>query len=919
MCETWLKSLGDDSACADLTPAGYSFKSFPRPSRGGGLAVLYKDNFVQHISFVTDFDFVHSSFELVQINLTLPEQTIRFFLVYRPPPSRKNKLTDSLFLEQLPDLLDLCNTLPGSSIVLGDVNVHYDCPQQPLTAKTLDILATFDFKQCVSEATHVKGHTIDWIAHRSDDSIVHRTVVTQAITTDHYCVMARLSARIPHLQPLVITARNIRAIDREALKADLHQRLSVLPSPSADDLDCVLRDVLDSHAPATQRRISSRRSSPWFGSVSEEVRAAKRARRRAERRWLKHGLTIHKELFNKAKRFVSELVHAAKTSFFSAKIAERPSCKQLFSVCNQLLGKNKPSLLPTNYSASELPSRFLDFFQGKISTLRANLDQQSCPAPAVTERCFRGVPFLAFHNVSEDIVKRTILHATPTTCDLDPLPTPLLIECLDVLLPSITSLINHSLSSGSFPSIFKSALVKPLLKKPSLNPNDLKNYRPVSNLSFLSKIIEKLVLSQLLEHLTSKNLLSAFQSAYRSHHSTETALLKILNDILISLDNGKVCILTLLDLSAAFDTIDHEILLTRLHTTFGISEIALSWFRSYLSDRNLTVSVNGLLSDSSTLQFGVPQGSVLGPVLFLLYMQPLFDIVRPHSVNQHAFADDNQLYKDSTLEELPRSLISMENCILDVKHWMTINKLQLNDSKTECMLIRNSRISTDLFPSSLKVGDTDVELVSTVKNLGVTLDCNLTLSAHIQNTCKTAYMQLRQISAIRHFLTQEATQTLVCAFVLSRIDYCNSLLSGCPKYLLNKLQRVQNSAARLVCKVRKSDHITPVLHSLHWLPVSARIQYKISCICFHAATGTSPQYISDLLHIYTPSRQLRSSADTRTFRIPTVKNKTLGQRSFFYQAPVTWNKLPLPVRHANSIVSFRSGLKTHLFSETYDN
>ena len=803
--------------------------------------------------------------------------------------------------------------------MLGDVNVHYDSPQHPLTAKTLDLLAIFDFEQCVPEATHVKGHILDWIAHRSDDSIVHRTVVSRAIATDHYCVMARLAVRIPRLQPLVITARNIRAIDREALKADLHQRLIVLPSPSASDLDCMLREALDSHAPATQRRISSRRSAPWFGPVSEEVRAAKRERRRAERRWLKHRLTVHKELFNKAKRFVSELVHAAKTSFFSAKIAKRTSCKQLFSICNQLLGKNKPSILPTIYSASELPSRFLDFFQGKISSLRNNLDQQSCPPPAVTERCFQGVPFSSFHHVSEDIVRRTILHATPTTCDLDPLPTPLLIECLDVLLPTITSLINHSLSSGTFPSIFKSALVKPLLKKPSLNPNDLKNYRPVSNLSFLSKIIEKLVLSELLEHLSSNDLLYAFQSAYRSHHSTETALLKILNDILISLDNSKICILTLLDLSSAFDTIDHEILLTRLNNTFGISDIALSWFRSYLSDRKITLSVNNFLSDSSSVKFGVPQGSVLGPVLFLLYMQPLFDIITPHSVNQHAFADDNQLYKDTTLKQLPSAMISMEHCILDIKNWMTINKLQLNDTKTECMLIRTSRISTDSFPSSLKVGDTDVELVSSVRNLGVTLDCNLTLSDHIQNTCKSAYMQLRQISAIRHLLTQEATQTLVCAFVLARIDYCNSLLSGCPTYLFKKLQRVQNSAARLVCKVRKSDHITPILQSLHWLPVSARVQYKLSCICFHAATGTSPRYISDLVHIYTPSRQLRSSADTRIFRIPTVRNKTLGHRSFSYQGPVTWNRLPFHVRHADSISSFRSSLKTYLFSEIYKN
>ena len=559
----------------------------------------------------------------------------------------------------------------------------------------------------------------------------------------------------------------------------------------------------------------------------------------------------------------------------------------------------------------------MEFFEGKIKSIRESLDKQSPPTPPVTERSFQGDPLSTFHSVSEETVKKVILNATPTSCELDPIPTPLLVECLDALLPTITSVINDSLVSGSFPDIFKSALVKPLLKKPSLDPNDLKNFRPMSNLSFLSKVVERIVLNQLLEHLSSHNLLHPLQSAYRSNHSTETALLKIANDLLTSLDNSKVCFLTLLDLSAAFDTIDHSILLTRLQNTYGITDSALSWFSSYISNRQQTVSVNGLTSATSSVSFGVPQGSVLGPVLFVLYMQPLFDIVGSHSINQHAFADDNQLYKESTLDQLQPTLESMQNCVLDVKNWMTLNKLQLNDSKTECMLVRSSRTATDALPSSLKVGDCDVEFVPSVKNLGVILDCHLTMSEHVKNTCKIAYMHIRQISAIRHLLTQEATQTLVCAFILSRLDYCNSLLSGCPKYLVDRLQRVQNSAARLICKVRKSHHITPILHSLHWLPVSARIQYKTSCLCYNSVSAVAPLYLSQLLHIYTPSRHLRSSGDTRIFKIPSVRSKTFGQRSFSYQGPITWNGLPFAVRHANSADSFRSILKTHLFSQSY--
>ncbi|WP_419610691.1 RNA-directed DNA polymerase, partial [Thiolapillus sp.] len=181
------------------------------------------------------------------------------------------------------------------------------------------------------------------------------------------------------------------------------------------------------------------------------------------------------------------------------------------------------------------------------------------------------------------------------------------------------------MATGIFPSCMKSAVVKPLLKKPSLDPNVLKHFRPVSNLPFVSKLIEKLVLDQLFRHLDHNNLWHTFQSAYRPKHSTETALLRVLNDLLTASDSGSISILTLLDLSAAFDTIDHSILLTRLDSTFGIRDLALSFFRSYLQDRTQVVTVNGIKSSPSLLTCGVPQGSVLGPILFILYTQPLSD------------------------------------------------------------------------------------------------------------------------------------------------------------------------------------------------------------------------------------------------------------------------------------------------------
>ena len=238
------------------------------------------------------------------------------------------------------------------------------------------------------------------------------------------------------------------------------------------------------------------------------------------------------------------------------------------------------------------------------------------------------------------------------------------------------------------------------------------------------------------------------------------------------------------------------------------------------------------------------------------------------------------------------------------------------------MIILSNRMSVHSpLPSVIHIGDADVPFVSSVKNLGVTLDSNLSMSQHISNTCKAAYIQIRHISSIRHLLTTQATQTLVCSLVLSRLDYCNSLLSGCPQYLLDKLQKVQNAAARLVCKAKKSDHIHPILETLHWLPVTYRIQYKISTICFNSISRTAPQYLSDLFQPCTPARQLRSASDTRTFVPPPpplpYKQKKIGERSFSYAGPSVWNNLPQTLRHSDSTSSFKAALKTHLFNNYF--
>ena len=428
--------------------------------------------------------------------------------------------------------------------------------------------------------------------------------------------------------------------------------------------------------------------------------------------------------------------------------------------------------------------------------------------------------------------------------------------------------------------------------------------------------MKKIVLKQLLAYLNSHDLICQSQSAYRPFHSTESALLKVSNDVLSALDEGNVSMLTLLDLSSAFDTIDHSILLSRLHSLYGISGSALDWFASYLQGRTQTVLVDGHSSHPSPLSFGVPQGSVLGPIMFILYTKPVSSLIHSRAISSQSFADDTQLYDCSPPQNSASLVHSLESCISEVKLWMTTNKLQLNDDKTEALLFsKKSAIISPSLPVSLHVETVNIPFAQSARNLGFMITSDMSLDKHISIIYRSAYYELRKISVIRQYLSTHSATTLVCAFVLSKLDYCNSLLSGCPQYLIYKLQKVQNSAARLILQSRKRDHVTPLLRTLHWLPIKARIEYKLSTLCFNFFSGNTPSYMSELLTPYIPRRQLRSSDDSRTLTVPRINTKTYGARTFSHAAAVQWNSLPHSIRHSQSIYSFKRALKTYLFEK----
>jgi len=912
--ETWLKST-DDPLIANFQASisGYNVYQKSRSKRrGGGVAILARTNLL--VKEKTPH--TYKSFECLDVTFRCRSELLRLVVVYRPPRSDKNKSTTRDFISEFASLLELKIVEPGHLLICGDFNLYLDKPSSTDAATFTSLLQSMGLKQHVQGPTHQKGHTLDLLITRADSNLIDCIHTSNTLNSDHSLLQYNLNIVRPPMEKTTKSARNLKAVDIIKIKNEIASSFLDLPVESNVNVmyklyETTMTQILNELAPIRKKVNVNKPRAAWFNNDLMEMR---KGVRKCERRWKKSGLVVDKEIFLHKRIEYCRRADEIKATFHRSRI-QSADTKTLFTIIDELTCSKQSagSILPTNVEISELPELFNDFFADKITKLVSSL-----VVSKTLSNDYR-VPnhtLSSFTIVTDEFIINLIKHSLSKSCALDTFPTQHLKDCIVELSPVITRLFNLSLQSGVVPEAFKQAIVKPRIKKPNLDQNILKNYRPVSNLTFLSKTLERVVAGQLNSYLTEHDLFAKCQSAYRSKHSTETALLRVQNDIMLALDDKKDVILVMLDLSAAFDTLDHDILLHRLQFRFGINGSALKWFTSYLTDRTQCVAIGPVNSSSTQVKFGVPQGSVLGPVLFTLYTAPLEDLILKHELEYMMFADDSQLY---AVCNRPTDITpGLENCVTEIREWMTSNGLVLNDDKTEVIQFRSvyRRDSEDLV--SLKVGSARITPSSCVRNLGVFLSSDGKMTTNVNSLCKSAFYALYRIGKIRPLLDEKLTEKLIHAFVTSRLDYCNSLLYGIPKYELERLQSVQNSAARLIKRNRRSDHITPVLKSLHWLPIEQRIKYKVCLFTFKIINNECPAYLKVLAEQYIPSRALRSEEGSLLKRFDNIKtNKTYGWRAFKVFAPYLWNMLPASTRHTLNINSFKQQLKTFYFREFY--
>lgn len=426
------------------------------------------------------------------------------------------------------------------------------------------------------------------------------------------------------------------------------------------------------------------------------------------------------------------------------------------------------------------------------------------------------------------------------------------------------------------------------------------------------------------DRLKEHELLPKMQSGFRKNHSTETALMKVMSDILMAADGGNVTLLSLLDMSAAFDTVDHDILLDRLSTSFGFRGSVLSWVESFLRGRTQKVVYGDASSSTTIVQCGVPQGSVLGPLLFLLYTADIPIIINKFGLGVHIYADDTQLYIHGMAGAASLLSATTVSCIAEVERWMMSNRLKLNADKTQLVWLgtwQQLRRMSEVCELSVHIGSSIVSPQSVVSDLGVMLDSTMRMKEHVAKICRSSYFQLRQLRAIRRSLTFTACNSLVHAFITCRLDYCNGLLYGVSGELIHRLYSIQRAAARLVLRKKKYDQITDDMRDqLHWLPVCQRIDFKICLLVYKCLHGLAPPYLVEMLRPISsdPLRRHLRSAAHGDLMVPGTRTNRLGPRAFVVAGPTLWNRLPANLRNAAlSIGSFKEKLKKHFYDIAY--
>ena len=900
--ETWIQS-NSEAVLKRYQIEGYNFINKGRlKGKRGGAGIYISDKY--EYKEREDINIPESESVFIELSILNSEKMI-VGVVYSTEKNRNLKR----FCEGMDEVLECMNKEKKKVIIMGDLNIDlFKIKSQDAYHSAIH---SNGFKQMGSFATREEKESSTLIDHIiTNISDLHRQPTAGVIytdITDHYTIYTDLPIAVNKRKNLLSSDGPVRVLsfknyNDEIAICDLEERTDWSQVYEATDVATALSLFIkflkygqDRVVPIKEIKTKKEFEQPW---MTEEIRRAQKHRYML---YKKHKASPKNEkLRNNYKTYRNRLcgiMRRAEAEYYSTLIEGADGNQsKTWHIINDIIGRRKKGVsLPDEleldngerlHKQIEIGTAINAFFTGIGKQLA-----EAVPAASKTPGSYiKELPDLGSFFINpvtdNDVLKVLQKIKTRKACGPDGLHPRYIQSVAPVIVKPLTYIINKSIETGSVPHEMKVARVVPIHKSGSRAKAT--NYRPISLLSVLAKVIESLVYDQLNGYLSKRKILTDRQYGFRKEKSTKSALIRFINTVQKDLDNKKKAVAVYIDLKKAFDTVNHKILIQKLEL-YGIRGHALEWFKSYLNDRKQYVACGQVKSNMAAVEFGVPQGSNLGPLLFLIYVNDL-----PRCLNNgHAtlFADDTTVY--NTANNIGEIQNKTNEDLKNLVEWCRANKLTLNTSKTYgCIFGENPTQEI-----GIKIGDTDVNMSQSVKYLGVHVDSKLSWKAHIAHVANKINQTLGALYRVRHSLNLKAMKTVYYSLIHSHLIYCQEVWGTAYKTALVPLVIAQKKAIRLITNAQYRASTAPLFKELSIRPLMVEIRYRRALLAYEMVKNPNMHQIELNLEGHPHSYSTRFSE--KRLPVPRKQSSRYGVKGIEYLLTKAFNELPIEIRNGN--------------------